>query len=121
MDKERNQVGGSHYQKMKIEPIVFIMGNNLDFCQGNIIKYVCRYKDKNGIQDLRKAKQYIIKRLKANIQYINKKELECCDAIYMLSDYKESEGAMQELEMAEKLNKEIIYQQSNDTSSKTDI
>lgn len=59
MNKERNQVGGSHYQKMKIEPIDFIMENDLNFCQGNVIKYVCRYKDKNGVEDLRKAKQYI--------------------------------------------------------------
>lgn len=53
------QIGGNHYQKMKIEPIKFIMANNLSFCQGNVIKYICRYKDKNGIQDLLKAKQYI--------------------------------------------------------------
>ncbi len=56
---KREQVGGNHYEKMKIEPIDFIMENNLSFCQGNVIKYVCRYKDKNGIQDLLKAKQYI--------------------------------------------------------------
>lgn len=53
------QIGGNHYQKMKIEPIKFIMANNLSFCQGNVIKYICRYKDKDGIEDLLKAKQYI--------------------------------------------------------------
>lgn len=57
--KNREQIGGIHYQKMTIEPVDFIMKNNLSFCQGNVIKYVCRYKDKDGIQDLLKAKQYI--------------------------------------------------------------
>lgn len=57
--KNKEQIGGNHYEKMKIEPITFIMENNLSFCQGNVIKYVCRYKDKNGEEDLLKAKQYI--------------------------------------------------------------
>jgi hypothetical protein len=53
------QVGGSHYLNMKIQPIEFIMANNLDFCVGNAIKYLCRYKQKNGEQDLMKARHYI--------------------------------------------------------------
>ena len=53
------QVGGSHYKNMVIQPVEFIERNNLGFCVGNIIKYVCRYKDKNGIEDLKKARHYI--------------------------------------------------------------
>jgi Protein of unknwon function (DUF3310) len=53
------QEGGDHYKKMAIQPIEFTMKNNLNFCQGNIIKYVTRYKTKNGIEDLKKAKHYI--------------------------------------------------------------
>lgn len=53
------QIGGSHYSDMAIQPIEFIHKNNLSFIQGNIIKYVCRYKDKGGIQDLNKAKHCI--------------------------------------------------------------
>jgi hypothetical protein len=53
------QVGGSHYKEMKIQPIEFTMKNNLNFCQGNVIKYITRYKNKNGIKDLEKAKHYI--------------------------------------------------------------
>lgn len=53
------QIGGDHYRKMKIQPIEFIIENNLDFCQGSVIKYICRYKDKNGLEDLKKAKHYI--------------------------------------------------------------
>ena len=53
------QIGGSHYSEMAIQPIEFIHKNNLSFIQGNIIKYVCRYKSKGGIQDLNKAKHCI--------------------------------------------------------------
>ena len=37
----------------------FILSWELNFCEGNIIKYTVRYKDKNGIEDLYKAKKYI--------------------------------------------------------------
>ena len=47
------------YYDFEIEPWDFIHANKLDFAQGNVIKYICRYKNKNGIEDLKKAKQYI--------------------------------------------------------------
>jgi hypothetical protein len=47
-----------HYD-MEIQPIEYIMANGLGFCEGNIVKYVSRYKEKGGIYDLRKAKHYI--------------------------------------------------------------
>ena len=53
------QVGGSHYKDMVIQPVEFIEKNNLGFCAGNVIKYICRYKNKNGIEDLKKARHYI--------------------------------------------------------------
>lgn len=59
MDALEKQVGGNHYKNCKIQPIEFIVANNLDFLQGNVIKYICRYKNKNGIVDLEKAKHYI--------------------------------------------------------------
>lgn len=52
------QVGGSHYKTMKIQPIEFILQNNLGFCEGNIIKYTCRYSAKNGAEDLKKVIHY---------------------------------------------------------------
>lgn len=55
------QVGGDHYSKMKIQPIDFITENGLGYIEGNIIKYVCRYKDKNGLEDLKKAQHYLQK------------------------------------------------------------
>ena len=59
MKNPETQIGGRHYNDMAIQPIVFIMENGLSYAQGNVIKYVCRYLDKNGAQDLVKAKQYI--------------------------------------------------------------
>jgi len=51
------QVGGNHY-KLKIQPFNFIMENNLNFFQGNVIKYVVRYLKKNQIEDLNKIIHY---------------------------------------------------------------
>lgn len=58
MSALEKQVGGNHY-KMAIQPVEFIEKNDLGFCVGNCIKYLCRYKQKNGKQDLEKAKHYI--------------------------------------------------------------
>lgn len=55
----KSQVGGDHYKQFKIQPVEFIHQNGLGFIQGCIIKYICRYKSKNGIQDLEKAKHFI--------------------------------------------------------------
>ena len=52
------QVGGKHYKDMGIQPYEFISKNNLSFFQGNVVKYVCRYLNKNGIQDLEKIIHY---------------------------------------------------------------
>ena len=57
--KTTEQVRGTHDKNKKIEPIDYIVGNNLNFCEGNVIKYITRYKEKGGIEDLKKAKQYI--------------------------------------------------------------
>lgn len=54
-----NQVGGSHYIDYTIQPIEYAMANNLNACQANVVKYVTRYKDKGGVEDLFKAKHYI--------------------------------------------------------------
>lgn len=53
------QVGGNHYKDLKIQPIEFIHANNIPFCEANAIKYLCRWRQKNGKQDLLKARHYI--------------------------------------------------------------
>lgn len=52
------QVGGDHYSKYDMQPVEAIQKMNLDFIRGNILKYLVRYKDKNGIEDLKKAEHY---------------------------------------------------------------
>lgn len=59
MESLKQQIGGNHYKNMNIQPLEFIMANKLAYCEANIIKYVCRYKSKNGLQDLLKAKHYL--------------------------------------------------------------
>ena len=54
----QKQVGGAHYAEMAIQPIEFITANDLSFLEGNIIKYVCRHKKKNGADDIKKAMHY---------------------------------------------------------------
>ena len=53
------QIGGTHYKGLKIEPVELWAALDLNAFQGSIVKYVMRYKDKNGKQDLLKAKHYI--------------------------------------------------------------
>jgi hypothetical protein len=53
------QVGGDHYRSMAIQPIEFIVGNNIPYREANVIKYVTRWRNKNGVEDLRKARHYI--------------------------------------------------------------
>lgn len=49
------QCGGTHYKDMKIQPVQFSHANGLGFLEGCIIKRICRYKAKNGKEDLQKA------------------------------------------------------------------
>jgi hypothetical protein len=53
------QIGGSHYKKMKIQPSKFVIENELLFPEGNVIKYICRHRFKNGKEDLEKAVHFI--------------------------------------------------------------
>ena len=54
-----NQVGGSHYKNLKIQPIEYIHANNMPFIEASILKYISRWRNKNGIQDLMKARHFI--------------------------------------------------------------
>ena len=53
------QVGGGHYKGMAIQPVEFIHANGIGYFEGNVIKYVARWRNKNGIADLEKAKHYL--------------------------------------------------------------
>ena len=53
------QVGGQHYQQFIIQPVEFCYKNNIPYLEATAIKYLCRWREKNGIEDLEKAKHYI--------------------------------------------------------------
>ena len=52
------QIGGNHYKDCAIQPVDYIVKNNLDFLEGNVVKYITRHKTKNGIEDIRKVIHY---------------------------------------------------------------
>ena len=53
------QEGGNHYKDFKIQPTEYSHKNGLDWCQGNVVKYVTRHKVKNGLEDIKKAMHYL--------------------------------------------------------------
>lgn len=53
------QVAGDHYKDLPIQPVEYIYANALGYFEGNVVKYVSRWRKKNGIADLEKAKHYI--------------------------------------------------------------
>lgn len=53
------QEGGNHYKKYKIQPIEFVVVNNIPVLEANAQKYILRHADKNGMEDLRKARHYL--------------------------------------------------------------
>lgn len=53
------QVGGGHYKKLPIQPVEYCHKNGLGYCESNIVKYISRWKDKGGKQDLEKVKHYV--------------------------------------------------------------
>lgn len=59
MDPFKSQIGGNHYKDMPIQPLDYIIANKLDFCEGNVVKYVSRWRQKNGVEDLKKARHYL--------------------------------------------------------------
>ena len=53
------QVAGNHYKDLPIQPVEYIHANAMGYLEGNVVKYVSRWRKKNGIADLEKAKHYI--------------------------------------------------------------
>ena len=58
-DSLKIQVSGSHYKDLAIQPVEYIHANDIGYFEGNVIKYVSRWKAKGGIADLLKARHYI--------------------------------------------------------------
>jgi hypothetical protein len=59
MSALEKQVGGNHYKDLPIQPIEYIHANAMGYMEGNVVKYISRWRKKNGMADLEKAKHYI--------------------------------------------------------------
>lgn len=59
MTHTNRQVGGDHYLKMKIQPVEYIVKNNIGYREGSAIKYISRWQHKGGVEDLKKARHYL--------------------------------------------------------------
>ena len=55
----QKQEGGDHYKACPIQPAEFAIANGLGFVEGNVVKYVTRWKQKGGVEDLKKARHYL--------------------------------------------------------------
>ena len=64
MEKTKDKINPDYYIGTKIQVSDFIQEFNLDYFQGNIVKYVVRHKQKNGLEDLEKAKWYLERLIK---------------------------------------------------------
>ena len=53
------QVAGNHYKDLPIQPAEYIYANAMGYLEGNVVKYISRWRKKNGLDDLLKAKHYI--------------------------------------------------------------
>lgn len=61
MSANETQVGGDHYKDKAVQPWDYIVGNELGYLEGCIVKYISRHKAKGGLEDLRKARHYLDK------------------------------------------------------------
>lgn len=55
MNATKTQIGGNHYTKLRMQPMEFTMKHKWDSCAHSVLKYVVRYRDKDGLADLKKA------------------------------------------------------------------
>ena len=84
------QEGGGHYKDRGIQPLEYTMKNNLSFCEGNVVKYISRYKSKNGIEDLAKVIHYAL--LAAYEEYGEQGSTELKQRVIKLLGIKEGQG-----------------------------
>jgi hypothetical protein len=65
------QVAGNHYKQFRIEPWDAIVDWGLGYLDGNAVKYLSRWRHKNGLEDLKKARHYIDKLLETEMEKRN--------------------------------------------------
>lgn len=70
LEKVSDSINPIHYKKGDIEVIDYILDQKFDYLEGNVIKYVSRYRNKGGIEDLRKARWYLEKLIEENMKHM---------------------------------------------------
>ena len=73
LEKVSDSINPIHYKKGDIEVIDYILDQKFDYLEGNVIKYVSRYRNKGGIEDLRKARWYLEKLIEENMKQMGNK------------------------------------------------
>jgi hypothetical protein len=81
MSANLKQIGGTHYLDRAIQPWDAILDWGCGFLDGNVIKYIARYRDKGGIQDLQKARHYLDKLIE--IEQERADEIERYESIHL--------------------------------------
>lgn len=59
--ENNQQVGGQHYKKLAIQPWDYVLANHIGYMEGSVIKYITRWQDKNGLEDLYKCRHFLNK------------------------------------------------------------
>jgi hypothetical protein len=67
-----NPVNPQHYARLKIEPWDYVAANNMGYFEGSVIKYVSRWREKNGIEDLKKARAFLDKLIEVELAAMKK-------------------------------------------------
>lgn len=93
------QIGGSYYKDMPYQPIALIDKLELDYFSGNVLKYLCRYRQKGGINDLEKARHYCQLAKELNVIMFSPSTL----------DTEEVEDFVRINEMSEEVGEIILY------------
>ena len=70
-----NKISPDYYQKGNIEVTDFIIDQSMSFLEGNVVKYITRYKEKSGIEDLRKARWYLEKLIEEQVKHSENNKL----------------------------------------------
>ncbi len=67
------QHGGGHYKKQAIQVWDYITANGIPYLEGNVIRYISRWRDKGGLEDLFKAKHYVEKLIELETEAAKRK------------------------------------------------
>lgn len=91
-DSLKDQVGGSHYKKHAIQPVEYIQTNGLGYIEGSVVKYVTRWRDKGGVEDLEKARHFLSMLIEMESKRASNDNPNCVVAIDEMAKYAQSDN-----------------------------